>query len=42
MEIYEIGLPELRFGFASALSYVLLIFVLLLSMIQFVFSRAGR
>jgi multiple sugar transport system permease protein len=37
MEIYESGFRNLELGFASALSYVLLIATLLLSVIQFVF-----
>lgn len=37
MEIYESGFRRLELGFASALSYVLLIATLLLSVVQFVF-----
>jgi multiple sugar transport system permease protein len=37
MEIYESGFRNLELGFASALSYVLLIATLLLSIVQFVF-----
>ena len=37
MEIYESGFRKLELGFASALSYVLLIGTLLLSVVQFVF-----
>ncbi len=37
MEIYESGFKNLELGFASALSYVLLIATLLLSVVQFVF-----
>ncbi|MEL7977461.1 sugar ABC transporter permease [Isoptericola sp. F-RaC21] len=37
MEIYESGFRQLELGFASALSYVLLIATLLLSIVQFVF-----
>jgi len=37
MEIYESGFRKLDLGFASALSYVLLIATLLLSIVQFVF-----
>jgi multiple sugar transport system permease protein len=37
MEIYESGFRNLELGFASALSYVLLIATLLLSVVQFVF-----
>ncbi|WP_116948995.1 carbohydrate ABC transporter permease [Jiangella endophytica] len=37
MEIYESGFRKLELGFASALSYVLLIATLLLSVLQFVF-----
>ncbi|WP_030160226.1 carbohydrate ABC transporter permease [Glycomyces sp. NRRL B-16210] len=37
MEIYESGFRKLDIGFASALSYVLLIATLLLSLVQFVF-----
>lgn len=37
MEIYESGFRKLDLGFASALSYVLLIATLLLSLVQFVF-----
>jgi len=43
MEIYESGFRRLELGFASALSYVLLIATLLLSLIQFAFfSRRER
>jgi multiple sugar transport system permease protein len=37
MEIYESGFRKLELGFASALSYVLLLATLLLSVVQFVF-----
>jgi multiple sugar transport system permease protein len=37
MEIYESGFRKLDIGFASALSYVLLIATLLLSLVQFLF-----
>jgi len=37
MEIYQSGFRKLELGFASALSYVLLIATLLLSIVQFVF-----
>ncbi len=37
MEIYESGFRKLELGFASALSYVLLVATLLLSIVQFVF-----
>ena len=37
MEIYESGFRRLELGFASALSYVLLVATLLLSIVQFVF-----
>ncbi|MFE5337488.1 carbohydrate ABC transporter permease [Isoptericola sp. NPDC056573] len=37
MEIYESGFRQLELGFASALSYVLLLATLLLSVVQFVF-----
>jgi multiple sugar transport system permease protein len=37
MEIYQSGFRKLDLGFASALSYVLLIATLLLSIVQFVF-----
>jgi multiple sugar transport system permease protein len=37
MEIYQSGFRKLNLGFASALSYVLLIATLLLSIVQFVF-----
>lgn len=37
MEIYESGFRRLEIGFASALSYVLLVGTLLLSIVQFVF-----
>jgi len=39
MLIYREGFQELRFGYASAISFVLLIFVFILSMIQFGFLR---
>lgn len=38
MEIYQSGFKKLDLGFASALSYVLLIATLLLSLVQFVLS----
>jgi multiple sugar transport system permease protein len=37
MEIYQSGFRKLNLGFASALSYVLLVATLLLSIVQFVF-----
>jgi multiple sugar transport system permease protein len=37
MEIYESGFRKLELGFASALSYVLLIATLILSLVQFTF-----
>ncbi|SDC97562.1 carbohydrate ABC transporter permease [Glycomyces harbinensis] len=37
MEIYESGFKKLDIGFASALSYVLLVATLILSLVQFVF-----
>ena len=37
MEIYQSGFRRLELGFASALSYVLLLATLLLSLVQFVF-----
>ena len=37
MEIYESGFKKLELGFASALSYVLLIVTLVLSLVQFRF-----
>lgn len=37
MEIYESGFRKLELGFASALSYVLLVGTLLLSLVQFIF-----
>jgi ABC-type sugar transport system permease subunit len=39
MLIYREGFQELRFGYASAISFVLLVFVFILSMIQFGFLR---
>ena len=39
MLIYREGFQDLRFGYASAISFVLLIFVFLLSMIQFGYLR---
>ncbi|WP_228484743.1 carbohydrate ABC transporter permease [Microbacterium cremeum] len=39
MLIYREGFQELRFGYASAISFVLLIFVFVLSMIQFGYLR---
>ncbi|WP_426321421.1 carbohydrate ABC transporter permease [Microbacterium sp. E-13] len=39
MLIYREGFQELRFGYASAISFVLLIFVFILSMIQFGYLR---
>ncbi len=39
MLIYREGFQELRFGYASSISFVLLIFVFILSMIQFGFLR---
>jgi multiple sugar transport system permease protein len=37
MEIYESGFRKLELGFASALSYVLLLITLVLSLVQFLF-----
>jgi multiple sugar transport system permease protein len=43
MQIYQSGFKDLDLGFASALSYVLLIATLLLSLIQFLFfGRRGK
>ncbi|MHC5795394.1 carbohydrate ABC transporter permease [Lacisediminihabitans sp. FW035] len=43
MQIYQSGFKELNLGFASALSYVLLIVTLLLSLVQFLFfGRRGE
>lgn len=39
MLIYREGFQELRFGYASAISFVLLVFVFILSMVQFGFLR---
>ena len=39
MLIYREGFQELRFGYASAISFVLLVFVFILSMIQFGYLR---
>lgn len=39
MLIYREGFQDLRFGYASAISFVLLIFVFILSMIQFGYLR---
>lgn len=39
MLIYRQGFQELRFGYASAISFVLLVFVFILSMIQFGYLR---
>ena len=39
MLIYREGFQELRFGYASAISFVLLVFVFVLSMIQFGYLR---
>lgn len=39
MLIYREGFQELRFGYASAISFILLIFVFVLSMIQFGYLR---
>ena len=37
MEIYQSGFRKLELGFASALSYVLLLITLVLSLAQFLF-----
>lgn len=43
MEIYQSGFKDLELGFASALSYVLLVATLLLSLVQFLFfGRRGK
>ncbi|PXA68335.1 carbohydrate ABC transporter permease [Cryobacterium arcticum] len=43
MEIYQSGFKDLELGFASALSYVLLVATLLLSLVQFLFfGRRGE
>lgn len=43
MQIYQSGFKDLNLGFASALSYVLLIITLLLSLVQFLFfGRRGE
>jgi len=43
MQIYQSGFKDLDLGFASALSYVLLILTLLLSLVQFLFfGRRGE
>lgn len=43
MQVYQSGFKDLDLGFASALSYVLLVFTLLLSLLQFVFfGRRGE
>jgi ABC-type sugar transport system permease subunit len=43
MQIYQSGFKDLDLGFASALSYVLLIVTLLLSLVQFLFfGRRGE
>ncbi|WP_238581603.1 carbohydrate ABC transporter permease [Demequina aestuarii] len=43
MEIYDAGFGRLELGFASALSYILLVATILLSVIQFVFfGRRGK
>lgn len=43
MQIYQSGFKELNLGFASALSYILLIVTLLLSLVQFLFfGRRGE
>ncbi len=43
MQVYQSGFKDLDLGFASALSYVLLIITLLLSLVQFVFfGRRGQ
>lgn len=42
MQIYQSGFKDLELGFASALSYVLLIATLILSLVQFVFTARGE
>jgi multiple sugar transport system permease protein len=43
MQVYQSGFKDLDLGFASALSYVLLIITLLLSLVQFMFfGRRGE
>lgn len=39
MEIYSSGFRNLELGFASALSYILLIVTLLISVLQYAFFR---
>jgi multiple sugar transport system permease protein len=42
MQIYQSGFKDLELGFASALSYVLLIVTLILSLVQFFFTGRGE
>lgn len=42
MQIYQSGFKDLELGFASALSYVLLIATLILSLAQFLFTGRGE
>ncbi|WP_382308298.1 carbohydrate ABC transporter permease [Herbiconiux sp. UC225_62] len=42
MQIYQSGFKDLELGFASALSYVLLIATLILSLVQFVVTSRGE
>ncbi|WP_165067718.1 carbohydrate ABC transporter permease [Marisediminicola senii] len=42
MQIYQSGFQDLELGFASALSYILLIATLILSLIQFFFTGRGE
>lgn len=42
MQIYQSGFKDLELGFASALSYVLLIATLILSLVQFLFTGRGE
>jgi len=39
MLVYREGFQELRFGYASAISFVLVLFVFILSMVQFGYLR---
>jgi multiple sugar transport system permease protein len=42
MLVYREGFQELRFGYASAISFVLVVFVFILSMVQFGYLRRKR
>lgn len=42
MQIYQSGFKDLELGFASALSYVLLVATLILSLVQFAFTARGE